>query len=73
MYKEHRVHGRRLSGGSHSPLVGRALEGFTDKRGLDSVTTRACRSYESTAVYSGGNMDVPLGYNQAVQKLVEGE
>lgn len=54
-------------------MAGRDLEGFTDKRRLYLVTTMACRSYKSTAVYSGGNMDAPLGYNQAVQKLVEGE
>lgn len=72
MYKEHHVPGGQLPGGSCSPLVGRNLEEFTTRRGLDSGTTRACRSYKSTAVYSGGIMARPLDYNQAVQKLMKG-
>ena len=72
MYKEHHVPGGQLPRGSCSPLVGRDLEEFTARRGLDSGPTRACRSHKSTAVYSGGIMARPLDYNQAVQKLVKG-
>ena len=69
MYKEHHIHSRRLSGDSRSSLVGGDPEGLTARRGLDSVTARACRPYESAAVFSGRITDVLLVYNQAVQEF----
>lgn len=59
MYREHCVHGKRLAGGSHSPLAGGELEGFTGRWGLGDLEGLQVLDCESTAVHSGGNTDDP--------------